>query len=133
IAGGEVLVTTDADMVFSPKTFEIVLQHMSRDPLQYVVMQCNDLPEGIDHDDIESGKFSWDELYRLSTLRPRWGMGGMIAVPREAYFDSRGLDERMAIYGGEDIDFARRMRRLGLKLHWLNDSEAQMYHVWHPS
>lgn len=133
IAGGEVLVTTDADMVFSPKTFEIVLKHMSHDPLQYVVMQCNDLPEGIGHDDIENGKFSWNELYRLATLRPRWGMGGMIAVPREAYFDSRGLDERMAIYGGEDIDFARRMRRLGLKLHWLNDSEAQMYHVWHPS
>lgn len=133
LAQGEVLVTTDADMVFSPRTFEIVCDQMAADPLQYVVMQCNDLPEGIDHEDIEAGKYSWESLRNIATLRPRWGMGGMIAVPRKAYLASRGLDERMEIYGGEDIDFARRMRRLGLKLNWLNDIDAQMYHVWHPS
>lgn len=133
VGTGAFLVTTDADMVFSPGTFPLVLERFRSDPDQYMIMQCNDLPEGIDHAQIESGAYSWDELKRISTLRPRWGMGGMIAVPRSAYIAARGLDERMEIYGGEDIDFARRMRRLGLKLHWLDDSAAQMYHVWHPS
>lgn len=132
-SNGRYLITTDADMVFSPYTFEIVYQTLRNDPHQYIVMQCNDLPEGIDHKVIEAGQFTWDALRRTSTLRPRWGMGGMIAVPRTAYIESRGLDERMRIYGGEDIDFARRMRRLGLKLHWLDHIEAQMFHVWHPS
>lgn len=133
IAQGDILVTTDADMVFTPRTFEIVVRRFQDDPAQYMVMQCRDLPEGINHEDIEAGTYTWERLLRVSRLRPRWGMGGMIAIPRTAYFDSRGLDERMEIYGGEDIDFARRMRRLGLKLCWLEHDAAQMYHVWHPS
>lgn len=133
VSRGRIVVTTDADMVFSPETFKAVLESFAKDFQQYIVMQCNDLPEGIDHRMIEAGEYSWDELRRISKQRPRWGMGGMIAVPRSAYIESRGLDERMEIYGGEDIDFARRMRRLGYKLHWLEDDRAQMYHVWHPS
>nr|WP_276545767.1 glycosyltransferase [Brachybacterium muris] len=133
VTSGRVVVATDADMVFSPGTIDAVVRNMDADPLQFIVMQCNDLPEGIDHEAIESGQYSWDQLEKVSTLRPRWGMGGLIAIPRAAYVSSRGLDERMEIYGGEDIDFAKRMRRLGLKLHWLQDQTSRMYHVWHPS
>lgn len=132
-ARGKILVTTDADMVFSPGTFAAVERRFAVDPQQYVVMQCNDLPEGIDHDDIESGRYSWSELSRLAKQRPRWGMGGMIAFSRAAYYEVRGLDERMEIYGGEDIDLARRLRRLGLKLTWLDEANGQMFHVWHAS
>ncbi len=120
-------------MVFTPKTFGLVVASFERDPNQYMVMQCNDLPAGINHQDIEDGRYEWPELSRIATQRPRWGMGGMIAVPRAAYIAVRGLDERMEIYGGEDIDFARRMRRLGLKLTWMTDPAARMFHVWHPS
>lgn len=132
VASGEIVATTDADMVFTPGTFKRVVSDMTNDPNQFVVMQCHDLPEGIDHSSIESGHYSWEQLVSLSTLRPRWGMGGMIAVPRHAFVACRGLDERMEIYGGEDIDFARRMRRVGLRLHWLNSPEARMFHIWHP-
>lgn len=133
VARGKLLATTDADMVFSPDTFNLIIAEFERETSQYIVMQCNDLPEGIDHDLIEAGAFDWEALNRMSTLRPRWGMGGLIVVPREAYVAVRGLDERMQIYGGEDIDFARRLRRTGLKLHWFDDPAARMYHVWHPS
>ncbi|GAA3541887.1 hypothetical protein AFL01nite_25520 [Aeromicrobium flavum] len=132
-ATGRVLVTTDADMVFSPGTFPLVFERLTHDPQQFLLMQCNDLPEGIDHDAIERGRYSWPELSRIATQRPRWGMGGMIAFSREAYFGTRGLDERMEIYGGEDIDFAHRLQRLGLKLTWLAEPGAEMFHVWHPS
>lgn len=133
VASGDILVTTDADMVFTPETFNLVVASFERDANQYIVMQCNDLPAGISHQDIENERYEWPELSRIATQRPRWGMGGMIAVPRAAYLSIRGLDERMEIYGGEDIDFARRMRRLGLKLTWLTDPAARMFHVWHPS
>lgn len=133
IARGDILVTTDADMVFTPQNFHVLLEGFAASRSRYFVQQCHDLPEGINHADIENHRYSWDQLVRRSTLRPRWGMGGMIAVPREAYLASRGLDERMQIYGGEDIDFARRMRRLGLALTWLDHPDALMFHVWHPS
>lgn len=73
VAEGEILVTTDADMVFTPATFETLLEHFKADSQQYIIMQCNDLPEGISHQDIEDGRYSWDDLTDLSTQRPRWG------------------------------------------------------------
>lgn len=132
-ASGRILATTDADMVFTPDTFRVLVDLMDSDPGQYTLMQCRDLPEGIDHEMIHSGKVSFPRLNELSVFRPRWGMGGLIAVTREAYMSSRGLDERMEIYGGEDVDFAKRVRRLGLRQTWLEDPRARMYHVWHPS
>lgn len=133
VASGEILVTTDADMVFSPGTFGVIVERLRSDRNQFSLMQCRDLPEGITHDDVNRGLVSWDDLRRQSVFRPRWGMGGMIAVPRWAYERLRGLDERMVIYGGEDIDFALRMRRLGLRMSWIEDESAMMFHVWHPS
>lgn len=132
-ATGRILATTDADMVFSPNTFRVLVDLIDSDPGQYVLMQCRDLPEGIDHKMIQSGEISFDALERSSVFRPRWGMGGLIAVTRAAYLSTRGLDERMEIYGGEDIDFAKRVQRLGLRQTWLQDPNARMYHVWHPS
>ncbi|MCT1658152.1 glycosyltransferase [Brevibacterium luteolum] len=132
-ASGSVLVTTDADMVFSPHTFEIVLRRLNEDTNQFALMQCRDLPAGITHAHVNNGDVTWEQLRRMSAYRPRWGMGGMIAVPRWAYERLRGLDERMIIYGGEDIDFAKRMRRLGLRMTWIDSPNAMMFHIWHPS
>lgn len=132
-ASGDILVTTDADMVFSPDAFPVIVEHFQSDDNQFVLMQCRDLPEGLTHEDVNQGHVTWQELRDRSTLRPRWGMGGMIAFPRWAYLQSRGLDERMEIYGGEDIDYATRMRRLGLRMSWIDDDRALMCHVWHPS
>lgn len=133
VARGKHLVTTDADMVFTPKCFHIVSELLQASSGAYYLLQCRDLPEGIDHPAIESGKYSWQELNSISRLRPRWGMGGMIAFSRESYLSVRGLDERMEIYGGEDIDLAKRFGRIGLRRIWIEDSEARMFHVWHPS
>lgn len=133
LATGKILATTDADMVFSPNTFRILTDFMNADPGRYTLMQCRDLPEGINHEMIQSGKITFESLEQRSVFRPRWGMGGLIAISRDAYMSTRGLDERMKIYGGEDVDFAKRVRRLGLRQTWLDHPEARMYHVWHPS
>lgn len=133
IAQGKYLVTTDADMVFSPSSFPRILELLENDPKTSYILQCRDLPEGISHDDILEKEIDWDWLDSRSRLRPRWGMGGMIAFDRDAYEALRGLDERMQIYGGEDIDLAKRLLRLGYKRLWINDPTVRMYHVWHPS
>lgn len=133
LARGKYVVTTDADMVFSPSTFPELLNRLESDSNSYYLLQCRDLPKGPTHEDINEGIVDWSQIDFLSKLRPRWGMGGLIAFSADAYHGLRGLDERMEIYGGEDIDLAKRLLRLGLKQVWLDDPRIRMYHVWHPS
>ncbi|UIZ91664.1 glycosyltransferase [Corynebacterium sp. CNCTC7651] len=130
---GRFIVTTDADMIFSPTTFPRILEMLESDPWSYYIVQCRDLPEGISHADVLEGSVSFEELEYNSQLRPRWGMGGLIAFSREAFDRLRGLDERLEIYGGEDIDLAKRLMRCGLRRVWVTDPDVRMFHVWHPS
>jgi GT2 family glycosyltransferase len=130
---GRVLVSTDADMLFSPRAMETVGHALLDDPDQALVLQCRNLPEGMGSDYVAEHGMTWAEFEARASLRPRWGMGGMMAVSRQAFLDVRGFDERMQIYGGEDLDFAQRIRRTGRRVHWLNHPDVRMYHMWHPS
>lgn len=132
-ARGQYVVTTDSDMVFTPSTFPRILDLLSTTSSSYFIVQCRDLPEGITHRDIEGGGYSWSQLEAMARLRPRWGMGGLIAFPMEAYWELRGLDERLHTYGGEDIDLAKRLGRIGLRRVWVDEPQVRMFHVWHPS
>lgn len=131
VSSGRVLISTDADMIFSPKAMEIVGKAILDDPSLALVLQCRDLPAGYSDVELDASSLDWRLLESVSRLRPRWGMGGMMAASRSKFLQIRGLDERMEIYGGEDIDFANRLRRAGARLEWVVDVEVRMYHMWH--
>lgn len=133
ISTGRVLVATDADMVFSPRAFEVVGKHVLNHPDAGLLLQCRDLPAGWSDLDIDQRGLDWDAFERVGRRRPRWGMGGMMAVSRETFLMVRGYDERMHTYGGEDIDFANRVRRAGSRLVWVEHPDVRMYHMWHQS
>lgn len=133
ISNGGLLVSTDADMVFTPKAFEKIVETAFAQPQAAYFLQCRDLPEGMDDEWVAANPTAWDEMERNSRLRPRWGMGGMMAISRRGFFEIRGFDERFHTYGGEDLDFAKRARRAGFKTVWVNDPDVRMYHMWHPS
>ncbi|MCC9174261.1 glycosyltransferase family 2 protein [Arthrobacter sp. zg-Y179] len=130
---GRVLVSTDADMLFTPESMAIIGERILQNSSEALVLQCRDLPERFHAAAIDPSNFQWQHYSDASTLRPRWGMGGMMAVSRETYLGIRGFDERMEIYGGEDMDFAQRVRWFGTRLSWLEDPRVRMYHMWHPS
>lgn len=131
VSSGQVLVSTDADMIFSPKSMEIVGKAILDNPRLALVLQCRDLPEGYSDEELDISNLDWALLESVSRMRPRWGMGGMMAASRAKFLQIRGLDERMEIYGGEDIDFANRLRRSGARLDWVVDDDVRMYHMWH--
>ncbi|GAA1184338.1 glycosyltransferase [Corynebacterium glaucum] len=133
ISQGELLVSTDADMLFSPGSFEKIVEISKGDKGAAYFLQCRDLPRGFDDEWVEAHPGSWDELEQVARLRPRWGMGGMMAISRRGFFEIRGFDERFHTYGGEDLDFAQRARRAGYPTVWVNDPKVRMYHMWHPS
>lgn len=132
VARGDLLVSTDADMLFSPRSFERIGEIYENDPGSAYFVQCRDLPEGMDDGVVSTLEGQWDHLERVSRLRPRWGMGGMMAISRDGFAKIRGFDERLHTYGGEDIDFAKRAGRAGYRTNWIEDPEVRMYHVWHP-
>lgn len=131
VSSGQVLVSTDADMIFSPRSMETVGRAILEDPRLALVLQCRDLPQGYSDEELNASNLDWALLEGVSRLRPRWGMGGMMAASRSKFLQIRGLDERMEIYGGEDIDFANRLRRAGARLEWVVDDDVRMYHMWH--
>lgn len=133
VSSGRVLVSTDADMLFKPLSMEIVGRRVLDDPNEALVLQCRDLPSAYGHEGVVAAGMNWPAFESSCTFRPRWGMGGMMAVSRDAYLDIRGFDERMEIYGGEDMDFAQRIRRSGRRLSWIEHPDVRMYHMWHPS
>lgn len=132
ISTGSLLVSTDADMVFSPQSFERIFEIALSQPKAAYFLQCRDLPQSMNDEWVEANSDEWQQMERNSRLRPRWGMGGMMAISRQGFFEIRGFDERFHTYGGEDLDFAQRARRAGFKTVWINDSAVRMYHMWHP-
>ncbi len=137
-ARAEVVVTTDADMLFSPRCYSSALEAVRSNADSLYLLQCRDLPRSHGTQFFEralsAGKaLDFDELREVATLRPRWGMGGFAAFSLEAFFRVNGYDERMKVWGAEDADFAKRFRLSRMPLRWLNSRDANIFHIWHPS
>lgn len=130
---GDLLVSTDADMLFSPGAFPGIAALAERAGDAALFLQCRDLPTGVNDEWVRENGADWERLERMSRLRPRWGMGGMMAIRRAGFEAIRGFDERFHTYGGDDLDFARRAARAGHRTVWVDDPAVRMYHMWHPS
>ncbi|WP_109471089.1 glycosyltransferase [Ornithinimicrobium cavernae] len=131
VARGQQFFATDADMIFTPGALASVSRRLDTNPREAIILQCRDLPPDVA--EVPVADTDWQRYERAATIRPRWGMGGLVATHREVFHALRGYDERMHTYGGEDIDFGKRLRRFGVPINWLDQPHIRMYHVWHPS
>lgn len=132
-AEGELLISTDADMLFAPGSMERIFEWWADSRSTSFFLQCRDLPQNATEVALATGEPDWPELRSQASLRPRWGMGGMMAIDRTSFAMLRGFDERLHTYGREDMDFAMRCRRAGIRNVWIEDPEVQMFHMWHES
>ena len=60
------------------------------------------------------------------------GYGFLLAVARDDFVRANGFDARYRGWGGEDVDLAVRLRRLGLRCCWPGP-HGTLLHLWHPS
>lgn len=130
MAKSDMMVTTDADIIFAPRTLEGTLKSLENNPNSIVLAQCSDLSEAFTLE--KAANFPWDDIYRDAVLRPRWGMGGLCAFNRTTLDEVRGFEERMVVWGSEDNDFVKRCRQAGRYMHWISGQDVGIYHVWHP-
>lgn len=130
------IVTTDADIIFTPAAMPQLLEQLAAFPDALYLIQCRDLPESYPVERIDALlAANWEEgiavAKQQATIRPRWGMGGFSAFSRSLFSIINGYDERMKVWGGEDNDFAQRARWAGFPIRWLSRPDAAILHMWH--
>ena len=131
-AKGKYLLTTDADILFHPRTIETVVNSMEEvgsDGKVYGLVQCRDLPESMPKENLQ--EWPWETMESECSMRPPWGMGGCALFPQSFIDHVQGYDERLEWWGGEDNDLALRAEKGGLQIHWVEHPEARIYHLWH--
>lgn len=131
VATAPYIVTSDADILFAPRSLSTLHRYLEALPDCVHVLQYSDLPQEFSVDGINRhAAFPWDEFARGASTRPRWGMG-CVASTITAFDRIRGYDERMMIWGAEDQDFVQRARRNGYAVNWIEHPDVRLYHIWH--
>lgn len=130
-ARGNLILTTDSDILFSPCTAETILAGITKasgTEGTYALVAIRDLPQSYAEERLH--EFDWASMEAVASLRPRYG-GGCVCFPRSFVEIVRGYDERMEWWGAEDVDLARRAEAAGIEICWVEHPDARIYHLWH--
>ncbi len=129
-AAADVVMCTDADMLFAPGFIAGVIARWREEGDGIVVSRCHDLPDDVPEQPWQRGDFS--ALLGRASLRDTTGTGACQAARKSFFEHARGYDEAFKYWGAEDDDMLSRAGRSGLEVRWL-DGSAQMLHQWHPT
>lgn len=118
---GEIVAKVDADVVIPNGFIDDILGAGNCFCVAPVVMLKKD-------DSIEEAKYL--PVHRPPDLETvYWPCGAWQSAPRDFWFDTRGYDEDMILYGAEDTDMWNRAQLAGLKREVL----GPIPHRWHES
>ena len=133
------LVFLDADMLLNPRGLESYAAYLNDFPTQaiygYFGYQLNYLaPSYL----VPGREVLWCDRrfvrYTPQELIPapnmlryphEWAWSGNFAIHQKTYRKANGFDERFKGWGGEDLDFAWRLRQQQVEIHFLLDAWAE--------
>lgn len=133
VASNSLIAKTDADILISPQSrdeFERMAALISSGSAGLGVCQATDLHQSLGVEDALTAVLAGEAP--LGRLRAKWGQGGLVFFSRDLWDAIGGFDSRFTGWGNEDNDFAERVRRFGRSIHWADQDELQIFHVWHP-
>ena len=133
-ARGQLVLCTDADMIFAPNFLATVVEALAQDEGRLVVCRCHDLPEAHIGGAAPSpvGGLDFAALAAAGSVRQTSGTGACQAATRAFFERVRGYDEAFEYWGAEDDDMRHRALHAGLRMHWISD-QTTMWHQWHPT
>lgn len=126
----------DADLVMEPHVLEVAHGIHSTHPRIYMSSRVVLLePAALDPATLNFPQ-DYDKL-----KKGRWnyiseGWGGFVSAPSEWWYECQGFDERMKIWGWEDVDMWKRATRAGMarrRLDNASEEETIIYHLHHAS
>jgi len=126
----------DADLVMEPRVLEVAHGIHSAHPRIYMSNRTVLLdPAAIDPTNLSLPQ-DYEKLITARWTRTSEGWGGFVSAPAEWWHECQGFDERMKVWGWEDVDMWKRAARAGMNRRRLNDVvewEIHIYHVHHPN
>jgi predicted glycosyltransferase involved in capsule biosynthesis len=136
LADSKFLMTSDVDVMFSPRYLGDAVHALTKSPLSVVCSPMLDLPEEsaeIVERAADTGEtLQFDSWRQLCRARFGWPFHPSIGVAyTRSYKLMCGYDEYYEVWGYEDEDLMRRFMYLGLKPTPLNSGSFYL-HQWHP-
>lgn len=126
----------DADLIMEPRVLEATHEIHSTNPRVY--MSCHVVL--LDPAALSPSKLMLPQGYdKLAAARWTFrseGWGGFVSAPTDWWHECQGFDERMKLWGWEDVDMWKRAARAGMTRGRLNDIGKEgmsIYHLYHPS
>lgn len=131
-ATGEIIVCTNADIIFSPgvlKEFFRIYREKG-EKILYQIERYNL------NDDTQLDLFINDVIKKIavSDSFSRWGKAGQgdfQATHRDNWFNVRGYDERMTGWSMMDIDLSTRMKMTDISQYWIDSEKTKIFHQFH--
>jgi glycosyltransferase involved in cell wall biosynthesis len=133
-AAGQWILCADVDMLWSPGSVTRTVRKLSQHKVA-LAFQTRDLPSTLTEEILAEPKVAAErslEFLQHGTLHSRWG-NGVLLFRREAALEVGGYDERLTVYGIEDLDFCQRLQRSGNVFAWSDSFRDPLFHVWHPT
>lgn len=128
-ARGDLVLCTDADMIFAPDFVRAVIDEIERGEV-LVLCRCRDLPEDVPEQAWDGSDFPG--LLARSTFRQTRGTGACQGAKKSFFERVRGYDESYVFWGFEDNDMVSRAERAGLSVVYIHE-RTSMLHQWHPT
>lgn len=126
----------DADLIMEPRVLEVAHGIHGVHPRVYMSNRVVLLdPAAVDPADLTLPE-DYEKLITARWTNTSEGWGGFVSAPTEWWHDCRGFDERMTVWGWEDVDMWKRAARAGMDRRRLNDAaewETIIYHTHHPN
>ena len=126
ISDANFTMTSDIDLVYSRNFIDDVLANVSLNTELHANAYA--LPKGFS---------DWDNLSTRNTKRflsrNITALGMVQVTPTDTLKEIGAFDEHYRIWGAEDEDLNRRLKKKGLRTKWLDLKSTPVYHQWHPS
>lgn len=134
LADTKFLVTSDVDIMLSPRYLADAMSLLASAPLSIVCSRMMDLPEETASElaaTADTGELKFDEWKKRAVSRYEW-IHPSIGVGYTRFYQLiRGYDEFYEVWGSEDDDLMRRFTYLGIRQKTLA-TESFYLHQWHP-
>lgn len=126
----------DADLIMETHVLEIAYEILSAHPRIYMSTHVVLIdPAAINFAKLKLPR-DYKKLITLLWTNISEGWGGFVSAPTEWWHECQGFDERMKLWGWEDVDMWKRAARAGLireRLSLTRHPDVKIYHQHHPN